>query len=156
LALAYWAAAKFFLPLAVPPGYAAPLWPAAGIALAGLLMLGTRAWPAVWLGSLAANVPVEASLVVSAFIATGSALQAMAAAALVRRMIGVPYRFESAEQVVKFAASAALCAVIAATFALVPLAAAHALSARELLWIWYVWWQGDTSGMLLAAPLILT
>ena len=156
LALAYWGAARLSLPLAISPGYATAIWPAAGIALAGLLMLGTRAWPGVWIGALAANLAVAASAPVSALIATGSALQAVAAASLVRRLIGVPYRFESATQVLKFAAAAALCSSIAPTFALIPLAAGHGLSARELLWNWATWWQGDVSGMLLAAPLILS
>jgi PAS domain S-box-containing protein len=99
---------------------------------------------------------VEASLAASMLIASGSSLQAVVASALVRRMIGVPYRFESAEQVVKFVAVCALSSAIAPTFALVVLAAPHALSARELLWNWWTWWQGDTCGMLLAAPLVLS
>src|SRR5215207_5020927 len=102
LAAAYWASAKLSLLLAIPPGYATAIWPAAGIALAGLLMLGGRAWPGVWLGSLAANLAVEASIPVSALIATGSALQGWVAAALVVRLMGVPYRFESAAQVMQF------------------------------------------------------
>ena len=156
LALAYWAAARLSLPLAIPPGYATVIWPAAGIALAGLLMLGARAWPGVWVGALAANLAVAASPAVSALIATGSAQQAVAAAALVLQLIGVPYRFESATQVLQFAAAAALCSTIAATFALIPLAAGHELTARDLLWNWATWWQGDVSGMLLAAPLVLS
>jgi PAS domain S-box-containing protein len=156
LAAAYWAAAKLSLLLAIPPGYATAIWPASGIALAGLLMLGARAWPGVWLGSLAANLGVEASLPVSLLIATGSSLQAAAAAAVVRRLMGVPYRFESADQVVKFVAASALCSMIAPTLALAPLAATHPLAAGELLWNWWTWWQGDTSGMLVAAPLVLS
>jgi PAS domain S-box-containing protein len=156
LALAYWGAARLSLPLAIPPGYATAIWPAAGIALAGLLMLGARAWPGIWIGALAANLAVAASAPVSALIATGSALQAVAAASLVRRLMGVPYRFESATQVLQFAAAAALCSSIAPTFALAPLAAGHSLSAPELLWNWATWWQGDLSGMLLAAPLVLS
>jgi PAS domain S-box-containing protein len=156
LAAAYWASAKLSLLLAIPPGYATAIWPASGIALAGLLILGARAWPGVWIGSLAANLTVEASIPVSMLIATGSSLQAGAASALVRRLIGVPYRFESADQVVKFVAAAALCSVIAPTFALLPLAAMHTLSPGELFWNWRTWWQGDTCGMLLAAPLVLS
>ncbi len=156
LAMAYWGAARLSLPLAIPPGYATAIWPAAGIALAGLLMLGERAWPGVWAGALAANLAVADSAPLSALIATGSALQAVAAAALVRRLIGVPYRFESATQVLQFAAAGALCSSIAPTFALVPLAAGHELSPRELLWNWATWWQGDLTGMLLAAPLVLS
>ena len=82
LAAAYWLAAVLSLQLAIPPGYATPIWPASGIALAGLLILGGRAWIGVWLGSFAANAGVDAAFVVPAVIATGSALQAAVAAAV--------------------------------------------------------------------------
>jgi len=156
LAVAYWLVAKLSLLLAIPPGYAAAVWPASGIALAGLLMLGTRAWPGVWAGSLAANLGVESSVPISLLVATGSALQAAAAAALVRRLIGVPYRFDNAREVVQFVAAAALCSTIAPSFALAGLVAAHGLSPADAFSNWRTWWQGDASGMLLAAPLVLS
>src|SRR5262245_16273400 len=113
LAVAYWLAAKLSLLFAIPPGYATAIWPAYGIALAGLLVLRWRAWPGVWLGSFAANLGVEAAWAIALLVATSSTLQALAAAALVRRLMGVPYRFETADQVVKFVAAAALCSIIA-------------------------------------------
>jgi len=59
LAALYFLSAKLALALAIPPGYATPIWPPSGIALAALLLAGTRLWPGVWLGSLLANVPIE-------------------------------------------------------------------------------------------------
>jgi PAS domain S-box-containing protein len=156
LAAAYWGAARLSLLLAIPPGYATAVWPASGIALAALLMLGVRAWPGVLIGSLAANLGVESSLLVSALIAAGSSLQAVVAATVVRRLVGVPYRFESAVQVVKFFAAVMLCSTIAPSFALASLAPTHALPASDLLRNWWTWWQGDACGMLLAAPLVLS
>src|ERR1700754_682049 len=97
LAAAYWLAAVLSLQLAIPPGYATPIWPPSGIALAALLILGGRASIGVWSGSFAANAAVGAMPAVAAAIATASALQAVVAAALVRRLIGVPSRFEKAE-----------------------------------------------------------
>jgi PAS domain S-box-containing protein len=156
LAVAYWLAAKLSLLVAIPPGYAAAIWPASGIALAGLLMLGWRGWLGVWAGSFAANLAVEASWPIALLVATGSTLQALAAAALVRRLMGVPYRFETAEQVVKFVAVAALCSTVAPSFAIAALAATHQLASETLFQNWWTWWQGDTSGILLATPLVLS
>ena len=45
VALAYGVAARLTLFLAIPPGYATAVWPAAGIALAGVLLCGYRVWP---------------------------------------------------------------------------------------------------------------
>ena len=54
-ALAYAAAGGAALMLAGPPGYASPLYPSAGIALAAVLVYGARAVPGVWLGAFAVN-----------------------------------------------------------------------------------------------------
>jgi PAS domain S-box-containing protein len=156
LALAYFAAAKAALLIAIPPGYAAALWPASGIAVAALLLGGQRLWPGVWLGSLAANLTVEGSVLAALLIGSGSALQAVVAAGLIRRHIGVPYRFQRPGEVVKFVALAALSATIAPTCALLALGMLHPLSALELFWNWATWWQGDATGIILVAPLLLS
>jgi PAS domain S-box-containing protein len=156
LAAAYFAAAKLALLVAIPPGYASAVWPASGIAAAALLLAGSRLWPGVWIGSFAANITIEGSLVASGLIATGSTLQAVAAAELIRRYIGVPQRFGSADQVLKFVGLAALVATIAPTLALLPLALKHAMPGVELFRNWLTWWQGDATGMILVTPLILS
>jgi len=156
LAALYYGLARLALAVAIPPGYATPIWPSSGIALAGLLVLGRRVWPGVWIGSFFANLPVDTSVFAAATIATGSALQAIVTAALVRRHLGVPYRFMQVQQVVKLVAMTALGAAIAPTIALLPLALAGPASGRELFWNWWTWWQGDTSGILIVTPLVLS
>jgi signal transduction histidine kinase len=142
--------------VAIPPGYATAIWPPSGIAVAALLLAGSRLWPAVWVASFFANFTIDASLIASTVIATGSTLQALAIAALVRRHIGVPYRFESVEQVVKFVLVAALGSAIAASIAVLPLAALYQMPLSELVGNWSTWWQGDACGVLIFAPLILS
>jgi PAS domain S-box-containing protein len=156
LAAAYFVAAKLALLLAIPPGYATALWPPSGIALAAVLMLGPRVWPGVFIGSALANLHIEGAVLASALIAAGSSAQALVAGALLRRHVGVPYRFASVRQVVVFVLLCAGAAVIAPTVALLPLAAAHELPTQDLFWNWWTWWQGDTSGMLVVAPLVLS
>jgi signal transduction histidine kinase len=156
LAAVYFAAAKISLSVAIPPGYATAIWPPSGIALAALLLAGNRLWPGILIGSFAANLTVEGNLLVSAVIAAGSALQAFAVATLVRRHLGVPKRFERVREVLAFVGLAAGGAIIAPTVALLPLAAIYPLNAADLAWNWWTWWQGDASGMLIFAPLILS
>ena len=51
IAPAYALLGAFGLMLAIGPGYASPIFPAAGLALAVTLLSGRRAMPGVWLGS---------------------------------------------------------------------------------------------------------
>src|SRR5258706_15673001 len=149
------AAAKFSLLLAMPPGYASAVWPPSGIALAAALALGNRVWPGVWVGAALVNLTVESSWLASALIGTGNTLEALAGATLIRRFIGVPYRFERAEDVLKFIALSALSATVAATIGGVPLVFGHALPSSQVLANWWTWWQGDLSGIAAVSPLVV-
>ncbi|HET7672697.1 MAG TPA: EAL domain-containing protein [Burkholderiales bacterium] len=151
----YFIAARLSLALAIPPGYATAVWPPSGIALAAALALGWRIWPGIWLGAALANVMVESSALPAALIASGNTLEALAGAALIRRHVGDPGRFERAEGVVGFILACALSAAIAATVAAAALQG-HTQGPDELLRIWWTWWQGDATGMIVVAPLILS
>ena len=93
-AVAGWAASL----LAIPPGFASPLDPAAGIALASLLVYGRRMLPAIALGSLGAalvapggqGVPMGAAVGLAVLFAFVAVLQAYVGATLIRRSIGGP------------------------------------------------------------------
>ena len=110
LAVAYFVSGKLGLLLAVPPGYATAVFPASGIALGGMLVLGYRAWPGVLIGSFIMNVTVSfdassagalATSGVLAFgIGCGATLQAVFSAYLVRRFVAFPIAFNRGSQVV--------------------------------------------------------
>src|SRR5712692_11216248 len=55
LALIYFVAGKLSLQLAFVNASASPVWPPAGIALAALLLLGYRVWPAIFIGAFFVN-----------------------------------------------------------------------------------------------------
>jgi signal transduction histidine kinase len=156
LAALYFVAAKLSLPLAIPPGYATAVWPPSGIALAALLLLGPRLWPGVWLGAALVNATVELSWLAAAVIATGNTLEALAAAALIRRDVGVPTRFTRGEDVFAFIAWCALSAGIAASVGTLALSLRAPAALPDLALNWWTWWQGDVCGMVIVAPLILT
>jgi PAS domain S-box-containing protein len=156
LAAVYFAAAKLSLLAAIPPGYATAIWPPSGIALAALLLGGNGLWPGIWLGSFFANASIEGAALASAIIATGSSLQACVIAALVRRYLGVPRRFEGVQAVLIFVGLVVGGAIIAPSVALLPLSTITPLPAPELASNWWTWWQGDATGMLIFTPLVLS
>src|SRR3954468_13549138 len=94
LTLCYALVARASLLLAFAHTNATPVWPPSGIAFAAVLLLGYRAWPAILLGALAANLatfttnglPFNTGLVTaSLLIAVGNTMEALAGAWLMRR-----------------------------------------------------------------------
>src|SRR5574341_1393825 len=85
LAAAYFAAAKLGLSLASLHPSATPVWPPTGIALAALLLLGSRAGPGIFLGAFFANLTTYGTGWTSLGIATGNTLEGLVGAYLVNR-----------------------------------------------------------------------
>ncbi len=155
LTAVYFVAAKFSLLFAVPPGYATAVWPPSGIALAALLLAGTRIWPGVWVGALLTNLTIQGAPLLAVMIATGNTLEAVVGAELVRRWAG-DGQFYSVEHIAKFVGSIALAATIAAGAGVFSLALRNALSGSDFLVNVWTWWEGDAAGMIVVAPLILS
>jgi CHASE1-domain containing sensor protein len=153
---AYVATGKLALLLAIPPGYASAIWPPSGIALAALLLLGSRAWPGVLLGSFLVNVPASPSLAVAAVIGLGAAAQALVGAFLVRRFLGAPLELLRGRDVAAFLAlgGPASC-VVSATVGVATLYVRKVIRTGELPFSWWTWWVGDVIGVIVAAPLVL-
>jgi PAS domain S-box-containing protein len=162
--LSYAGVALLSLWLAVPPVYAAPLYPAAGIALAMLLRYGWSTLPAVGLASLSINLLWQwlyghhgPGMVVPLALACGATLQAAVAATLVRRFIGAQPALSEPREIARFFALGALLAnTVGATVALLTLSQAQVVLPGNLALTWWNWWIGDTLGVLIAAPLVLT
>jgi PAS domain S-box-containing protein len=155
LALCYFAAAKASLVFAIPPGYATAVWPPSGIALAALLLWGTRAWPGVWLGAALTNYTIDLSIPAALGIATGNTLEGVCAAWLANRLTDRNAEFTQPEKVFVFAAVAGLASAVAATAGVSSLYLTGAVAAEQFFGNWYTWWQGDTTGILLVTPCIL-
>jgi PAS domain S-box-containing protein len=164
-ALAYAVVGWLSLLLAVPPGYASPLYPAAGLALAATLSFGRAAWPGVLLGAFGVNVVLSASrgaidaasLWVPLGIAIGAMLQCIAGAALVRRFVPLPLVLAGPRDIaVAGLLGAAVACVVSPTLATLVLRSAGAIEGHQVAINWGTWWIGDTLGVLIGAPLALT
>src|SRR5213594_4940433 len=86
LAAVYLIAAKLGLKLALVHASATAVWPPTGIALAALLLFGSRMWPSIFIGAFVANVTTAGSVTTSLGIATGNTLEAVLGVYLVRRI----------------------------------------------------------------------
>jgi len=155
LTLVYFIAGKFGLMLASLHASASPVWPAAGIALAALLVLGYRVWPAIIVGAFLVNVTTTGNVATSLAIASGNTLEAVCGAWLVNRFAGGTTAFDRPQGVVKFALAAAVSTIISPVFGVTSLALGGFADWANFGAIWLTWWLGDTTGDLLIAPLII-
>src|SRR5437868_15256520 len=155
LTLVYFIAGKFGLMLASLHPSASPVWPAAGVALAALLVLGYRVWPAIFIGAFLVNVTNTGNAAASLAIASGNTLEAICGAWLVNRLAGGTTVFDRPQGVFKFALAAVVSAIISPVFGVTSLALAGSADWANYGPIWLTWWLGDTTGDLLIAPLVI-
>src|SRR5881398_3208730 len=155
LAIIYFVAGKLGLVLASLHASASPVWPPAGIALAALLLLGYRAWPAIFIGAFLVNVTTAGSVATSFAIATGNTLEALAGAWLVNRFAGGTNVFDRPQGVFKFALAAGISTIISPAFGVTSLGVAGFADWANYGAIWLTWWLGDATGDLVFTPLVL-
>jgi PAS domain S-box-containing protein len=164
VAAGYAALGRAALWLAIPSGFASPLFPSAGLALVSVLLYRWPAAAGVMLGSFivnwwlsAAGAPALMVYLVPAAVGAGAALQALAGAALVRRFVRQPLTLTEPRDIAAFFGFGAFAAcLISASIATTVLALAGLLSRDQLLFNWLTWWVGDSLGTLIAAPIVLT
>src|SRR6266478_79069 len=155
LTVVYFIAGEFGLMLASLHASASPVWPPAGIALAALLLLGYRAWPAIFVGAFLVNITAAGNVATSLAIASGNTLEAVCGAWLVNRFAGGTTVFDRPQGVVKFALAAVVSTIISPVFGVTSLALAGFADWTNYGAIWLTWWLGDTTGDLLIVPLII-
>ena len=156
LALVYYGAARLGLGYASVGDSISLVWPPTGIALAALVVLGLRYWPAVAIGAFLANAATPVPLAAAAGIAIGNALEALIGAALLRRTGGARPDLESMPVVRTLVlASAPLGAVVSAGFGVSSLVLTGTLPAGSALAAAAVWWSGNVLGALVVAPVLL-
>lgn len=162
--LSYFVTGKFGLYFALPPGYASPIFPPAGISFAAVWFLGPRILPGVWLGSFILNLEVfwssSGAFSLVAFllaigIAAGSTLQTFVAGALFTRFASLEKCFEKTKEVLKFVLiTFGSCSIASAIGSLslfyTGFAATSDISSNLLTWL-----IGDAVGVFTLTPILM-
>jgi signal transduction histidine kinase/CheY-like chemotaxis protein len=164
LTAAYAVSGKLALLLAVPPGFASPIFPPAGIAVAAMLIGGRTTLPWTFLGSFLLNVwvaysigqgSVAAGLAAALAIAAASTLQAAAGGTILRSTVGYPAPLDNGPDLLRFLSLSPVFCLTSATLSLGGLAGLGQVTWSDLTANWISWWTGDTLGVLLVLPLML-
>lgn len=159
LALAYTGFACLGLGWAAVHGAGSPVWPASGIALAGLLLGGLRLWPAIMVGRLAAGwlsgsqQPIWAELL----LATANTLAATIPLLLTRRRGLLKPALDDLQALLNYLFWGALVGgLIAGTLGTLTLAASSGLALESLPPIFTNWIVAYFVGAVLLGPLLLS
>jgi PAS domain S-box-containing protein len=157
MAAVYVGAAKLGLTMAFVAEQVTAVWPPTGIALAALLLFGSRAWPGIALGAFLANATANAPLGAAAVIALGNTLEALLGAWLLRRLVGFDKALERVHDVLGLVVLAAgVSTMVSATVGATSLCLGGLMPWTAYPALWSVWWLGDAMGNLVVAPLLLT
>ena len=156
--LAYTALACFGLHWASIAGAASPVWPAAGVALAGLLLGGLRLWPAIFLGRLAAGwlTGSQQPFVVELVIAAGNSLGAIIPLILMRRRGALDPDLPDLTELLRYLAASAAGALIAATIGTTAVSLPAALPLETVIKTFANWIMANFVGAILIGPLLLS
>src|SRR5262249_62016435 len=136
---------------------ATPLWPPTGFALALLLLLGDRIWPAILVGSFSSfYLTATRSFLESGSVVIGTLLAALAGAWLTRFWANGPKTFATPTSVAKFALILFVpTAMISSTIALAGFILANDVNLGNWFDTWVVWWLADATGIFIIAPVVV-
>ncbi len=156
LATVYVVAARAGLMMDAVAGFAAPVWPPSGLALAALLILGAPVWPGVFIGAFVANLITGAPVPVAIGIGAGNTLEVVLAAYALRRIPDFQISLERlADAVGLIILAAGLSTMVSATIGVASLYLGGIVSSDQLAETWRTWWLGDLIADLLVAPVFL-
>ncbi len=154
IAIAYCSAAKFAVSTLRLGVEASPLWPAAGIALAALLLKGQRTWPGIALGAYL-WCQSQVSWIMAIALAFGITLQAIVGAEILQQGGFHPSlkRLQDVLQLVILGAW--VSPLVNATISTVIGYLGHTVEPQHWAENWWMLWLGDGMGILVVTPLIL-
>jgi len=163
LALLYYLLARWSLLFTLEGTHASPIWPPSGIALAAMLLLGHRVWPAITVGAFTANLLAytaqhEITLAAASLflvIAIGNTLEALAGFHLARKLGIAQDPLSQPQPIFKFILiTLSACAISASTGTISTVLGGLAPHADA--WsVWLNWWLGDIGGILVFLPIIV-
>ncbi len=152
--------------LTIPPDFATPVWPAAGFALAMVLVHGRQVLPGIFFGATIANSlitlwqghPLDSQqLLLAALISVGATLQAAIAAALIARQQDQLPRLDDDRAIIRFVILAGpVGSLVSATNGTTQLCLFGIVHWSQWTSNWLTWWIGDAVGNLLVTPVALT
>jgi PAS domain S-box-containing protein len=163
----YFVLARLSLLLQFQSSNATPVWPPSGFAFAIILLLGYRIVPGIMLGAFVANVlifninktaPLPVSILLALLISIGNTGESITGYYLLRKMIPTEERnnfFLKVNHIFKFSFAALLMCFVSCTIGATTNFVAGIITSKQYPVVWFTWWLGDFSAILLITSFIL-
>jgi signal transduction histidine kinase len=142
------------LALAYEQDNATLFWPPTGVALASLVVLGARYWPAVLVGSVAVNLMIGTAPLVALTMGIGNTSEAVVGALLLARL-GFAPSFDTRRHVLSLFGVALLASTISTTLGVGALRLSDAIDDAMVGSVALTWWLGNVGGAIVVTPLLL-
>lgn len=165
ISASYFLLGKFGQLLAIDGINVSPIWPASGFALAVMLLQVQKAWLGIFIGSWLFNFTTFSdiqdsttyflSFSLSMSIAFGSTMQALVGYWILNRISLGKSIFEQTSVCSSFVLTVPLICLIGASTGVLSLWLENRLQTETIIEVWLTWWLGDSTGIMIAAPLIL-
>ena len=153
---AYFVAGKVGLSTPFTSNNISPVWPAAGVALSAVLLVGYRIWPGIAAAAFLVNWAAIPH-VAAAGLACGNTLAALTGAFLVRKVPNFDDSLSRLRDVLGLITYAGLVStMVSASVGVAVLFATRVHPWSDARSAWLIYWLGDAMGILLLAPLLLT
>lgn len=153
--LIYFLAGKLSLHLAFVHASASPVWPPAAVAIATLMLLGYRAWPAIFIAAFLVNATTAGNVWTSLGIASGNTLEAVCGAWMINRYARGTAAFDRYQDVFRFALALLFSTVVSPAIGVTCLALGGFAPWANYAPIWLTWWLGDFAGAVIFTPVIV-
>jgi integral membrane sensor domain MASE1 len=157
IGLAYFMAAQLGLSLLAEPADVAVFWPASGVAAGILIVAGRRVGAAlvvgVVVGTIAANLLSDRTLLASGLKGFCNAAEAVLVAWLLERWFGRPFTFSDLSRVAGFLAIVGLATATSAIGGAATMTLLH--TAAPFWEVWRAWFLSDGVGLVVVTPLVI-
>ena len=134
-----------------------PVWPASGIALAALLAYGYRVWPGIAAGAFVVAAQGSVPLLAAAGQAIGATVAAASGAFFLRRIPDFEPSLSRLRDAIGLIVLGAFgSALLSSSIGISALYATGIQPYSGLIAAWFIYWFGDSTGVLLVTPLVFT
>ncbi len=154
VALAYYVAARLGLMVPYKESVATLMWLPTGVAVGAIMRWGNISLPAIYIAAFLTELSVGLPFFTSLAIACTNTLAPFLAAYLLKKS-NFNHSVIKQKDIVLLIVVALLGMLVSATGGVLSLTLSGLTTSENIARIWFIWWVGDSIGVLLALPLVL-